>query len=1329
MLAAKHFDPVVGVDIHIIQPPGPVPPVPIPHPFVGFLIDPADYVPIIGSTVQINGLHRAQAGTAGKCVPPHIPIGGVFVPPPPGNECEMFMGSATVEIDGEAQSYMSLAALSCQSVGMPSIPRISPKKKTVPKCLMLPTSVVLPIPAGPPVMIGGPPTISLSAMAMKIGLAALGKGLKKLRKLQKGSKKIKALSDKVHAAAKKAMNKLGIPPNVQNKVHRSICSVTGHPVDIATGKVFTDAVDFELPGPLPLKWERVYFTTSVYRGPLGHGWHHSYDVALLQEEDAVVVRLTDGRSVTFPALVPGESYFDRQERLSLGHDSDGYLLQDSSGLSWRFGRVTFDRDVLALMQVENRTGDRIEFCYDKYGWIELIVDSAGRRLPVSTDAGGRILEIRAPHPDNLHDTISLVSYEYDSKGRLTCVRDGMSQPMTFRYTGFLLTQETDRNGLSFYFEYDGADEHARCVHTWGDGGIYNHRLDYDLVLKQTRVTNSLGNSAVHYWNDEGLVFRAIDPLGYAKETVFSEYHQPLVELDELGQATVYGYDDRGNRILTVSPDEAKTEVVFNELDLPVRVLDALGKFWFRTYDEFGQLLSRLDPTGRETRFEYDAKQLSGIIDPAGGVTRISYDSDGNVNGVTLPNGGQSRWIHDRLGRPVVMTDPVGNVERREYDVLNRVVRVLEPDGNELIMRYDQVGNLAYVKDQQHEVHFTYAGTGCMTCRREAENSVSFSFNTEEDLVAVTNEHGLVYRLELDERRQVVREYGFDGIRRIYTRDAAGRIVRQERASGLFALYHYDPAERVTAVHYNDGTMESFAWRKDGQLIEAVNGSCTVRFERDAVGRIVKESQDDYWVSSEYSPPGYRREIRTSTGACQTIERDSLGDVIRMQYRDEKADPSEILWETEIKRDQMGWEMERTLPGGVRSRWQRDTSGRPLHHHVPGAGGYDRDVRYEWGINDRLQKTDDAHRGTSRFEHDKFGNLMAAVYEGGTTELRMPDATGNLFRTPERRDRTYGDSGQILEAVTDTGVVHYQYDKEGNLIRKSDKNGDTFYHWNAAGMLSSVQNSKFGEITFAYDALGRRIKKTSGTSSVLWRWDGDNPVQEWYETDLAAKVEGGPPSDIRGQFPKVPVVFIFDPETSAPALMVQGNVACSIVTDYLGTPCRTIDSMGQTTWDAALSVYGEAKVAFSRNGYCPFRWPGQYEDVETGLHYNRFRYYDHESGQYISQDPIRLTGGLELYAYASDPLWWTDPLGLACYAATRTNGGVARGRKLSQKQALARIRRGLDVMTDSASEAISLAKRAMRGKPMRHAPHGIGSGYLPHVHPAQHANTSHIFYPT
>ena len=179
MLAITHLNPVIGIDIHIIQPPGPVPPVPIPHPYLGMVFDVADYIPFIGSTIKIHGLPRAIAGTAGRPVPVHFPIGGVFVKPP-GNEDENFMGSSTVSFDGDAATYMLLPALSCQDIGMIASPRLNPKKATKMKSLLLPTSIVLPIPAGPPVTIGGAPTISLSALGMKLGMMGLGKALKSL---------------------------------------------------------------------------------------------------------------------------------------------------------------------------------------------------------------------------------------------------------------------------------------------------------------------------------------------------------------------------------------------------------------------------------------------------------------------------------------------------------------------------------------------------------------------------------------------------------------------------------------------------------------------------------------------------------------------------------------------------------------------------------------------------------------------------------------------------------------------------------------------------------------------------------------------------------------------------------------------------------------------------------------------------------------------------------------------------------------------------------------------------------------------------------------------
>lgn len=153
--AAKHFDIVSGVDVHMIQPPGPVPPVPIPHPFVGMLQDPAD-VPMQNATVTINGMPRAFAGTIGVCQPPHIPIGGAFVSPPT-NDCELMMGSSTVTVDGDGAGFSGLPVLSCQTVGQPAVPRMNSKKKGKLKGLVLPTSVLSVIPAGLPVTVGGAP--------------------------------------------------------------------------------------------------------------------------------------------------------------------------------------------------------------------------------------------------------------------------------------------------------------------------------------------------------------------------------------------------------------------------------------------------------------------------------------------------------------------------------------------------------------------------------------------------------------------------------------------------------------------------------------------------------------------------------------------------------------------------------------------------------------------------------------------------------------------------------------------------------------------------------------------------------------------------------------------------------------------------------------------------------------------------------------------------------------------------------------------------------------------------------------------------------------------
>ena len=86
--------------------------------------------------------------------------------------------------------------------------------------------------------------------------------------------------------------------------------------------------------------------------------------------------------------------------------------------------------------------------------------------------------------------------------------------------------------------------------------------------------------------------------------------------------------------------------------------------------------------------------------------------------------------------------------------------------------------------------------------------------------------------------------------------------------------------------------------------------------------------------------------------------------------------------------------------------------------------------------------------------------------------------------------------------------------------------------------------------------------------------------------------------------------------------------------------------GAVTWAASVDTYVVVHhVRRGRRQACPFRFQGQYEDAETGLYYNRFRYYDTEGGAYISQDPIGLAGWLRVYGDVEDPTGWIDPLGI------------------------------------------------------------------------------------
>ena len=1272
MIAGKAFDIVTGVDIHIVgipSPAGPVP-TPLPHPFIGMVYDPMEFIPFIGATVMVNGMPRAQAGSEGKNVPPHIPMGGPFMKPPIGNECEVFMGSLSVNVEGEPFARLGMPVLSCQCVGMPSPPR---KKKNAGPGMKLPVSVLLAIPAGMPVLVGGPPMISFTAMAMKAGMGLLSK--------IKGSKMMKKISDKMHDLAEKAMHKMGIPPGIRNAVHRAICTVTGHPVDVASGKVFTDRVDFEMPGPLPLVWERTWYSTSNYKGPIGHGWHHSYDMGLYVDdlEGFVVLRMPDGRGIVFPSLKEGESHFNRNDKYELLRDKKGYYIKDKSLNAYRFeGKSDLDPKLSLLTSIQNKAGYGNTFQYNSSGHLNGMQDSAGRKYKVLTDSEGKILEIAVEDNSRIDKWLKLIRYSYDADGNMTAATDALNQSQKFYYKDHLLVKETDRNGLSFYFEYDGFNSDARCIHTWGDGGIYDHKITYLEGL--TIVENSLGHRT-SYFHKGGLVYKTINALGGESFSEYNSFNDLIAETDEEGNTVSYTYDERSNQTGILTADGGQTSIQFNG-DVPVFAMDASKGTWIWTYNEQNLLIQQLNPEGTVTRYEYENGLLSTITDYKGNKTRLQYDQQHNVSELVLSDGTRSTWEFDELGRNKEFIDGLGNRTVRKFDARGRVTGINEPDGNIRSLEYDGEENVLLAKDKLHEVKFAYTGMNRLALREENKTKVEFKYDTEDQLTGILNEKNHVYSFRLDPLGNILEEKGFDGLTRNYRRDRAGKTKTVVRPGGKLTEYEYDEGGRVSVIRQEDGSAEYYKYTANGLLLEAANAESLVKFERDNLGRVTREIQGEVEIKSVYNPQGNRISVSSNLGANIQFERTALGDISGIQ-----AGTKETEWKAKIQYNSLGQEIERQLPGGLRSTWQRDKLGRPIQHQVSKGKTLNRSRQYEWDLEDRLKQFKDLVQGTVQFGHDVFGNLTFAQYNNGYTDYRIADEVGNIYKSKDKSDRKFGPAGQLLES----NEAKYEYDAEGNLIRKTERDGKVWtYEWNANGMLKSVIRPDKNSVRFTYDALGRRLSKTYLDTCTRWVWDGNTPIHEWTEdstqTTSALTVTSSGELELKAENKNL-ITWVFQDGTFSPVAKLFRGQNYSIVNDHLGTPAEMYNEKGDKVWEIGLNIYGEVRTIEGLRIECPFRFPGQYEDDETGLYYNRFRYYDCLAGIYIGQDPIGLDSRVyNLYSYVKDSNLTFDLFGLDWnYHLTDSNGNVYYHGRASDNETMSDVarRHGNNVGTDGA----------------------------------------------
>ncbi|WP_419210566.1 RHS repeat domain-containing protein [Providencia manganoxydans] len=314
------------------------------------------------------------------------------------------------------------------------------------------------------------------------------------------------------------------------------------------------------------------------------------------------------------------------------------------------------------------------------------------------------------------------------------------------------------------------------------------------------------------------------------------------------------------------------------------------------------------------------------------------------------------------------------------------------------------------------------------------------------------------------------------------------------------------------------------------------------------------------------------------------------------------------------------------------------------------------TQYHYNANDQITETQYSSERRSqyeRFQYDANLNL--------TEHTTLPeDAHTAIIQLAQEQQ-----AGRVIRRNFPKGHKNYFYDANGRLERKmvyqhGYRPQEWRYQWNTQNQLIRCFTPSGDVWRYTYDAFGRRLSKTkvvdilkinespafplSKQRITAWHylWSGDQMVEE-------------PPVYADGTIAyDAGIQWVYQPGAITPAARYQRGKLHYVVTDHQGTPREMFTENGVASWAGRLNTWGQLAFWESREGRaendpnyidCHFRFAGQFEDNETGLYYNRFRYYDKDSGQCISPDPIGLLGGLNPYGYVHDPVGWVDPFGL------------------------------------------------------------------------------------
>ncbi|EKP6853947.1 RHS repeat protein [Escherichia coli] len=737
-------------------------------------------------------------------------------------------------------------------------------------------------------------------------------------------------------------------------------------------------------------------------------------------------------------------------------------------------------------------------------------------------------------------------------------------------------------------------------------------------------------------------------------------------------------------------DGAEWQYCYDERGLLSNITDPAGQTWTQQCDERGLPVSLVSPQGEETRLAYTPQGLlSGIFRQDERRLGIEYDHHNRPETLTDVMGREHHTEYSGHDLPVKMRGPSGQSVRLQWQQHHKLSGIERAGTGAEGFRYDRHGNLLAWTDGNGVVWTMEYGPFDLPVARTDGEGHRWQYRYDKDtlqLTEVINPQGESYLYVLDNCGRVTEEHDWGGVVWRYRYDADGLYTAKVNGLEETILYSRDAAGRLAEIITPEGKTQ-YAYDKSGRLTGIFSpDGISQRTGYDERGRVNVTTQGRRAI--EYHYPDEHTVIRCILPPEDERDRHPDESLLKTTYRYNAAgELAEVILPGDetltFSRDEAGREVLRHSNRGFACEQGWNAAGQPVSQRAgffPEEATWGglvpslvREYRYDSAGNvSAVTSREDYGRETRReYRLDRNGQVMAVTASGTGLgygegdESYGYDSCGYLKAQSAGRHRISEETDQYAggHRLKQAGNTQYDYDAAGRMVSRT-RHRDGYrpeterFRWDSRDQLTGYCSAQ-GELwEYRHDASGRRTEKRCDRKKIrfTYLWDGDSIAEiREYRDDKLYSVR----HLVFNGFELISQQFsrVRQPHPSvAPQWVTRTNHA---VSDLTGRPLMLFNSEGKTVWrPGQTSLWGLALSLPADTGYPDPRgeldpeaapgllYAGQWQDAESGLCYNRFRYYESETGMYLVSDPLGLLGGEQTYRYVPNPCGWVDPLGLA-----------------------------------------------------------------------------------